>query len=121
MDLQESEAVVLNNLVMKVKREIFSYVHDDGDPHSFLPPSAYNTAWLAMIPNPRQPDCPLFKGCLDWVLRNQNTGGFWGDQTACHGPTLDCLTATLACMVALRTWNVGDAAIHKGINNSSKT
>lgn len=114
MDLHESRG--LNNLVMKVKREILSNDVVD-EPYSFLPPSAYDTAWLAMIPNPRQvqPDRPLFNGCLDWVLRNQNTGGFWGDQTTCCRPTIDCLTATLACIVALRTWNVGDAAIHKGI------
>ncbi|KAL5581937.1 hypothetical protein UlMin_014379 [Ulmus minor] len=110
MDLQES---LVKNLMIIAKRELFS---DQFNSLSFAPPSAYDTAWLAMIPNPQNPSNPLFKGCLDWVLCNQKNGGFWGeighDQFV---PTIQCLTATLACVVALKTWNVGDAAINKGL------
>ncbi|CAL8140048.1 unnamed protein product [Prunus armeniaca] len=108
MDSQES---LVKNLLMKVKQDLFA--SSEFDVYSLVPPSPYDTAWLSMVPNPQQSDQPLFQGCLDWVLQHQNRGGFWGDNIA-H-PTLECLTSTLACIVALTTWNVGHDAIQKGL------
>ena len=117
MDLPISKLV--KKLVLKVKEEIFSssssyhgYVVDDL--YSLVSPSPYDTAWLAMIPNPQVPDQPLFRGCLDWVLRNQKQGGFWASETTNMMSSIESLTATLACIVALTTWNVGHTAIQKG-------
>ncbi|KAM0955579.1 hypothetical protein ACFX2A_024443 [Malus domestica] len=91
----DSQEILLKNLVMKVKQELFS---PDVDLVSLVPPSPYDIAWLSMIPNPhRGSDEPLFKGCLDWVLQHQTTRGFWGDND--HFPTLESLTSTLACIV----------------------
>ncbi|PON84631.1 S-linalool synthase [Trema orientale] len=138
MDYLELESSV-KNLVAKAKREVLSGLilnkQNEINPLRVLPPSAYDTAWLAMIPNPQHPDRPLFKGCLDWLLHNQKRAGFWGgNSTAPHddqyhdhhdrdgrhydyliNPTIDCLSSTLACIIALRTWNVGDTAIDKGL------
>ncbi|PON80600.1 S-linalool synthase [Parasponia andersonii] len=138
MDNLELESSV-KNLVAKAKREVLSGLilnkQNEINPLRVLPPSAYDTAWLAMIPNPQHPDRPLFKGCLDWLLHNQKRAGFWGGtSTAPHddqyhdhhdrdrrhydyliNPTIDCLSSTLACIIALRTWNVGDTAIDKGL------
>ncbi|KAK9924707.1 hypothetical protein M0R45_033061 [Rubus argutus] len=118
MDLPISKLV--KKLVLKVKEEIFSssssyhgYVVDDL--YSLVSPSPYDTAWLAMIPNPQVPDQPLFRGCLDWVLRNQKPGGFWASGTTNMMSSIESLTATLACIVALTTWNVGHTAIQKGL------
>ena len=75
-----------------------------------MPPSAYDTAWLAMIPHPQEHNTPLFKGCLEWLLHNQKEEGYWGDL-----PTIDALPATLACMAALQKWGFGVENIEKGI------
>ena len=98
-------------LIKTIKETMFT----DLDQYSLVSPSAYDTAWLAMIPNPHQPIKPMFQDCLNWVLKNQNKQGFWGD---CYGRgmmTIDCLVATLACIVALRRWNVGAEMINKGV------
>ncbi|XP_057510703.1 (E,E)-geranyllinalool synthase-like [Actinidia eriantha] len=100
-------------LVKKIKQsEMFS----NFDPYSFVSTSAYDTAWLAMIPNPKQKNHPLFGCCLDWILDNQKELGFWGGEYGSDGlPTIDSLPATLACMVVLKKWDIGDANIKKGL------
>nr|UXP70622.1 terpene synthase 31 [Aquilaria sinensis] len=85
------------------------------DPYSLVNPSAYDTAWLAMIPNPDQQVQPMFQNCLDWVLRSQMEDGFWGGSDG-HGlPTIESLPATLACLVVLTKWNVGKDKIERGL------
>lgn len=106
--LLESQA----KLIKEIKKKVFSSL--DADPYSLLSPCAYETAWLAMIPHPHQPSKPMFDGCLSWVLNNQTEHGCWGNCNGSREPTLDCLTATLACVVALRKWNIGGVMISKG-------
>lgn len=103
----------IQSVVNEIKKEVFSTqcLHD------LVAPSPYDTAWLAMIPDPSNPDRPLFQSCLNWVLDNQNEEGFWGDYNGDEDngiPTIDALPATLACLVALKKWNVGDDNILKG-------
>ncbi|XP_060957707.1 (E,E)-geranyllinalool synthase isoform X1 [Cannabis sativa] len=101
-------------LINEIKETMFSSL--DINPYSLVFPCAYDTAWLAMIPHPNQPSKPMFEGCLSWVLNNQTEHGFWGNCDDQSGmPTLECLTATLACVVALRKWNVGSSMISKGL------
>nr|ACO40485.1 terpene synthase [Actinidia deliciosa] len=102
----------IQTLVHQVKQEIFSSTFDL---YSFVSPSAYDTAWLAMIPHPKQNSCPKFKGCLDWILDNQKEAGYWGECDHDGLPTIDSLPATLACMVALKTWGVSEKHINKGL------
>ncbi|XP_059660928.1 (E,E)-geranyllinalool synthase-like [Cornus florida] len=111
--MESSMPTSLQTLVNEIKEEMFSTSSSTNsiDVYSFVSPSAYDTAWLAMIPDPEQRDCPVFKGCLDWVLDNQRDEGFWGEDQY----TIDTLLATLACMVVLKTWNVGDKNIKKGL------
>ncbi|PON90199.1 Squalene/phytoene synthase [Trema orientale] len=79
-------------------------------------PSAYDTAWLAMIPDSHERFKPMFGNCLNWILNNQNQHyGFWGDCDVHGMPTIECLTATLACVVALNRWNIGTVMINKGL------
>ncbi|XP_048141678.1 S-linalool synthase-like [Rhodamnia argentea] len=72
-----------------------------------------------MIPDPRRHDDPMFEGCLNWVLHDQNEEGFWGDYDN-NGHEMsdgvECLASTLVCMVALKKWHVGSALIEKGLN-----
>lgn len=117
----------IQSLVEQVKKELFSSSHDsknNSNVYAFVSASAYETAWLAMVPDTQEPSQPMFKCCLSWVLRNQK-GGYWGlehmndveeGDTNIGLPTLDALTATLACVVALRTWNLGEDNIRKGRN-----
>ncbi|MQM19341.1 hypothetical protein Taro_052343 [Colocasia esculenta] len=77
---------------------------------SWVSRSAYDTAWVAMVPHPDHPGRPLFPQCLQWVIGSQRRRrcGFWGQTDVRGRPTLDCLIATLACMAALKTWAAGD-------------
>ncbi|KAL9392551.1 hypothetical protein Peur_016471 [Populus x canadensis] len=99
-------------LVKTIKEELLS---DNNDPYSFIAPSAYDTAWLAMVPDMSEPCQPMFKNCLDWVLNNQNVEGFWGEYDGHGMPTIECLPATIACMIALKRWNAGEMIIDKGM------
>ncbi|KAL3741886.1 hypothetical protein ACJRO7_017372 [Eucalyptus globulus] len=111
----EAHKSLIQSLVNTIKTEILL---PDIGMSSFLCPSPYDTAWLAMIPDPRRYDCPMFKGCLNWVLHNQNEEGFWGDydyeeQEMFGGG--ECLASTLICMIVLKKWHVGSPLIEKGL------
>jgi len=83
-------------------------------------PSAYDTAWVAMVPAPARagsPPAPQYPGCVDWVLQSQRRDdGSWGP----GDPSLrkDALSSTLACVLALTTWGVGGDAVARGIRLS---
>ena len=108
----EAQLSTIEAQVKSIKEMMFS---EDTDPQSLLAPSAYDTAWLAMIPDSHEPLKPMFKVCLNWVLNNQNESGFWGDHDGRGNPNIECLASTLACIVALRRWNVGSELVNKGI------
>ena len=103
----------IHDQIKTIKETVFSLVNTN--PYSLVSPSAYETAWLAMIPNSTHKHKPMFNNCLNWVIKNQNKQGFWGDCDAQGMPTIECLTATLACIVALNRWNVGTIMINKGM------
>ncbi|KAL0919760.1 hypothetical protein M5K25_011878 [Dendrobium thyrsiflorum] len=112
--------------IERMKKELFS---PSANLFALLSVSAYETAWVAMVPNPDDPTCPMFPKYLDWVLCNQNALGFWFDEQ--HELELDHhelinykhqwsgedLLATLACLIALKTWEITGFSykINKGI------
>ncbi|KAI3510369.1 hypothetical protein L1887_17308 [Cichorium endivia] len=108
----ESSLASIQVLVTKLKEEMFSKTRKH-HLQSFVSPSAYDTAWLAMIPHAMEHGSPLFKACLEWVLNNQKEGGYWGESFNDH-PTIDALPATIASMVVLRKWGMGVDNIEKG-------
>ncbi|KAK9074296.1 hypothetical protein SSX86_006893 [Deinandra increscens subsp. villosa] len=79
--------------------------------------SSYDTAWVAMVPSPSSPKSPCFPECLNWLMDNQLDDGSWGLLHQNHPfPLLkDTLSSTLASIVALRKWNVGERQIKKGL------
>nr|XP_043610705.1 (E,E)-geranyllinalool synthase [Erigeron canadensis] len=104
----------IHDLVTKLKEAMFSKTKGD-NVYSFVSPSTYDTAWLAMIPHPLKPNTPFFKGCLEWILNNQNEDGYWGKSVKGDRPNIDALPATLVCMVVLRKWGLGVDNIEKGL------
>ncbi|XP_060188799.1 ent-kaurene synthase 1, chloroplastic isoform X3 [Lycium barbarum] len=77
--------------------------------------SSYDTAWVAMVPSPQSAQVPCFPECLHWVLQNQLEDGSWG--LPHHQPALlkDVLSSTLACVLALKRWAIGEELITRGL------
>ncbi|XP_031487010.1 ent-copalyl diphosphate synthase 1 isoform X2 [Nymphaea colorata] len=68
--------------------------------------SAYDTAWVALVAEEdgegRQRR-PRFPSCLEWIAQNQLPDGSWGDGLIFSAH--DRVINTLACVIALKTWN----------------
>ncbi|KAI9120593.1 hypothetical protein K1719_007626 [Acacia pycnantha] len=114
----DSTLCCIKSRVQKIKKMMFS---PNVDPYSFVSPSAYDTALLAMIPDSCSDDSdqnlkPMFRNCLNWLISNQKEQGFWGECDAFGNPTVDALPATLASIVALKMWNTESLAIEKGLS-----
>ncbi|XP_054813764.1 ent-kaurene synthase, chloroplastic isoform X2 [Prosopis cineraria] len=77
--------------------------------------SSYDTAWVAMIPSMNSPNVPFFPECLNWLLENQQFDGSWG--LPGRHPLLfkDALLSTLACVLALKQWDVGEEQTIRGL------
>ncbi|KAL0712623.1 hypothetical protein Bca4012_019601 [Brassica carinata] len=73
--------------------------------------SAYDTAWVALIDAGDK--TPAFPSAVKWIANNQLSDGSWGDAHlfSYH----DRLINTLACVVALTSWNLFPHQCHKGI------
>ncbi|KAF9604964.1 hypothetical protein IFM89_011657 [Coptis chinensis] len=78
-----------------------------------LSSSAYDTAWVALVQDIHGSDAPQFPSCLDWIINNQLPDGSWGDRSIFI--TYDRLSCTLACVVALKTWNIHPEGRKKGM------
>jgi halimadienyl-diphosphate synthase len=59
---------------------------------------AYDTAWVARIPNPSNPAEPLFPASYDWLLQNQLADGSWGAEIPF---AYDRVVSTVAVLLAL--------------------
>ncbi|KAK9074298.1 hypothetical protein SSX86_006895 [Deinandra increscens subsp. villosa] len=90
-------------------RKLFSNVE--------LSVSSYDTAWVAMVPSPNSPNSPCFPECLSWLMDNQLNDGSWGllHHNLAFPLVKDALSSTLASIIALRKWNVGEHHIEKGL------
>ncbi|XP_042471314.1 S-linalool synthase-like [Zingiber officinale] len=93
------------------KEEVALLFSDDTYCCSLLPPSAYDTAWVAMVGSVAGAG-PLFPQCVRWIIANQSREGFWGESDQ---PGLDSITATLASLLALSRWNIGRANVQRGL------
>ncbi|XP_051134967.1 nezukol synthase KSL3-like [Andrographis paniculata] len=59
---------------------------------------------------------PRFQQCLQWVMENQNGDGSWGLNPGHPSLVKDSLSRTLACVLALRTWNLGHRLLRQGLD-----
>ncbi|KAF2320390.1 hypothetical protein GH714_027368 [Hevea brasiliensis] len=78
--------------------------------------SSYDTAWVAMVPSKDSSKQPSFPKCLNWVMENQGIDGSWGLDPSHPLLVKDSLSCTLACVLALQKWKVGQQLIHKGLD-----
>ncbi|KAM7461940.1 hypothetical protein LguiA_030061 [Lonicera macranthoides] len=88
-----------------------------------LSTSSYDTAWVAMVPSNRDSPNhnnhhhqPSFPGCLEWVMENQKADGSWGLDLSHPSLVKDSLSSTLACVLALQKWKVGEQLVQKGLD-----
>nr|BAJ39816.1 ent-kaurene synthase [Liochlaena subulata] len=75
--------------------------------------SPYDTAWVALVPALDGSDGPQFPKSLQWIIENQFSDGSWGDRG--YFSYYDRVCNTLACIIALKTWKTGSAAVEKGV------
>ncbi|XP_019053166.1 PREDICTED: ent-copalyl diphosphate synthase, chloroplastic [Nelumbo nucifera] len=75
--------------------------------------SAYDTAWVALVEDIHGSGVPQFPSSLGWIVENQLPDGSWGDlgMFSAH----DRILNTLACVVALKSWNVYPERWEKGM------
>uniref|UniRef100_K3Y5K7 Uncharacterized protein n=1 Tax=Setaria italica TaxID=4555 RepID=K3Y5K7_SETIT len=81
-----------------------------------LPPSSYDTAWVSMVPLRGSHQSPCFPQCVEWILQNQEDDGSWGVNQFDSSVNKDVLLSTLACVIALKRWNVGRENIRRGLH-----
>ncbi|KAJ0042981.1 hypothetical protein Pint_18084 [Pistacia integerrima] len=78
--------------------------------------SSYDTAWVAMVPSPDSPQAPCFPQCINWLLDNQLHDGSWGLPQCPSWLVKDALSCTLACVLALKRWGIGEEQMNKDLN-----
>ncbi|RLM78351.1 hypothetical protein C2845_PM12G17950 [Panicum miliaceum] len=76
--------------------------------------SPYDTAWVALVKKLDGGEGPQFPSCIDWIANNQLPDGSWGDDA--FFLVQDRLINTLACVIALKTWNVHSDRCNKGLS-----
>ncbi|CAM0878487.1 unnamed protein product [Alopecurus aequalis] len=79
-------------------------------------PSPYHTAWVAMVALPGSDlQAPCFPQCVHWIIQNQHANGSWGIHDFFLPPNKEILLSTLACVIALKKWNVGPENVRRGV------
>lgn len=79
-------------------------------------PSPYDIAWVAMVPSRGFPQTPCYPQCVEWILQNQEDNGSWGISELDLSTSKCTLLSTLACVIALKKWNVGPQHIARGLH-----
>ncbi|XP_042479684.1 LOW QUALITY PROTEIN: ent-kaurene synthase 5, chloroplastic-like, partial [Macadamia integrifolia] len=78
--------------------------------------SSYDTAWVSMVPSSSSSQYPYFPKCVTWLLENQLPDGSWGLPHSESMLIKDALSSTLASVLALKRWNVGEEHVKRGIH-----
>ncbi|EEF41695.1 ent-copalyl diphosphate synthase 1 [Ricinus communis] len=75
--------------------------------------SAYDTAWVALVEDINGSGAPQFPSSLQWIANNQLSDGSWGDGDIFTAH--DRILNTLACVVALKSWNIHPDKCERGM------
>jgi ent-kaurene synthase len=67
-----------------------------------------------MVPSSTSLQAPYFPQCVEWIIHNQHDNGSWGTGGSGLSANKDILLSTLACVIALKKWNVGLEKIWRG-------
>lgn len=110
--LQKSKSANIPILGTKVSKERIR----EQLPKVDLSASSYDTAWVAMVPLPGSSQIPCFPECLNWVIENQHPDGSWGIHHLHASLVKDALSSTLACVLALKRWNIGEEHVRRGLH-----
>ncbi|PIA38483.1 hypothetical protein AQUCO_02800293v1 [Aquilegia coerulea] len=78
--------------------------------------SSYDTAWVAKVASPDSPQNPCFPECLNWLLENQLYDGSWSLPRRNDLLIKDSMMSTLASVLALRQWEMGEEHVRKGLD-----
>ncbi|XP_042379535.1 ent-copalyl diphosphate synthase 1-like [Zingiber officinale] len=105
--LEEEEGTIWG-MVQEVKAMLRSM--GDGE----ISISAYDTAWVALVRDPEgEGRRSLFPASLRWIADNQLGDGSWGNAAVFSAH--DRLISTLACAVALASWNLHPDKCRRGV------
>ena len=63
--------------------------------------TAYDTAWVGSIPDPKQSDRPAFPQALEWLRLHQHSDGSWGSEVEYYH---DRVLSTLIACIVLAEW-----------------
>ena len=83
---------------------------DDGE----ISISGYDTAWVALVEDVNGSGAPQFPSSLEWIANNQLSDGSWGDGQIFNAH--DRILNTLACVIALKSWNIHPDKCERGNN-----
>ncbi|XP_022769836.1 ent-copalyl diphosphate synthase, chloroplastic [Durio zibethinus] len=113
-DIEEGEALeVLESNKIKERVDTIKFMlgsMEDGE----ISISAYDTAWVALVEDVQGSGAPQFPFSLEWIANNQLPDGSWGDR---HIFTAhDRLINTLACVIALKKWDIHPDKCQKGVS-----
>ncbi|KAK1258946.1 hypothetical protein QJS04_geneDACA010226 [Acorus gramineus] len=103
--------VEVDELKNRIK-EIKSMLSSMGDGEITVSP--YDTAWVALIKDANDNACPQFPSSLRWIVDHQLPDGSWGDHDIFVA--YDRIINTLACIVALKSWNICPKSCERGIS-----
>ncbi|KAG5055294.1 hypothetical protein JHK85_007804 [Glycine max] len=106
-----NQVLVTNQIRKKINViKLMLYSKEDGE----ISISAYDTAWVALVKNvDLGGNSPQFPSCLEWIANNQLPDGSWGDSEIFLAH--DRMLNTLACVIALRSWNMHPEKCEKGM------
>nr|ALI57121.1 copalyl diphosphate synthase [Scoparia dulcis] len=105
--MEEISEIKMQDCISSIKSSLNSI--DEGQ----ISVSAYDTAWVALIRDLEGGDCPQFPSSLEWIANNQLSDGSWGYED--FFLVYDRLVCTLACVIALKSWNIHIDKIERGI------
>lgn len=82
-----------------------------------MSPCAYDTAWVARLRQPDNPDEPLFPASFDWLLRNQHADGSWGAEIPFAHDRVICTMSALVALAAAGPHRHDEAqlAVRRGV------
>ncbi|XP_062205507.1 ent-copalyl diphosphate synthase AN1, chloroplastic-like isoform X2 [Phragmites australis] len=106
--MPEADVTDLQPLIDKVRAMLRSM--NDGE----ISISAYDTAWVALVPKLDGGEGPQFPATVRWIVDNQLPDGSWGDSALFSA--YDRTTNTLACVVALRKWSLEPEKCKTGLS-----